>query len=249
MLSVQEVQKSFGGIKAVDRCTLEVERKSIVGIMGPNGAGKSTLFDIISGFEQPDSGTVIFKGEEIGGKTNFEIARMGLIRTFQLTKALTRMTVEENMLLAPKQQHGERIWNVWLHPEEVKRQEETNRDKARSILEFFGLKSLKDAYAGALSGGQKRLLEMARALMAEPDMLLLDEPFSGVNPTLANKLLNHIKELRDHHDMTFLVIEHDMHIIMRLCDYIYVISKGKVIASGVPAEVHRDKRVLDAYLG
>ena len=249
MLSVQEVQKSFGGIKAVDRCTLEVERKSIVGIMGPNGAGKSTLFDIISGFEQPDSGTVIFKGEEIGGKTNFEIARRGLIRTFQLTKALTRMTVEENMLLAPKQQHGERIWNVWLHPEEVKRQEETNRDKARSILEFFGLKSLKDAYAGALSGGQKRLLEMARALMAEPDMLLLDEPFSGVNPTLANKLLNHIKELRDHHDMTFLVIEHDMHIIMRLCDYIYVISKGKVIASGVPAEVHRDKRVLDAYLG
>lgn len=249
MLSVRGVEKSFGGIRAVDGCSLKVETRTIVGVIGPNGAGKTTLFNLISGFEKPDNGSIIFKGENIEDVTSFEIARRGLIRTFQLSKALTKLTVEENMMLAPQFQHGERIWNVWLRPNEVKRQEEENRKKAISLLEFFGLLPLKDEYAGALSGGQKRLLEIARALMAEPKMLLLDEPFSGVNPTLAKKILKHIRDLRKDNGMTFLIIEHDMHIIMQLSDFIYVLNKGKVIASGTPEEVRTDKRVLDAYIG
>lgn len=249
MLSVQCVDKSFGGIRAVNGCSIKVEEGTIVGVIGPNGAGKTTLFNVISGFEKPDNGSIIFKGENIENLTSFMISRKGLVRTFQITKTLTRLTVEENMMLAPQFQHGERIWNVWLRHKEVKRQEAENRDKVISLLEFFDLLPLKDEYAGALSGGQKKLLEMARALMAEPKMLLLDEPFSGVNPTLARKLLKHIKELRDNDGMTFLIIEHDMPMIMQLSDFIYVLSKGKVIASGAPEEVRSDKRVLDAYLG
>ena len=249
MLSVQNVYKSFSGIKAVEGCSLRVDDGAIIGLIGPNGAGKTTLFKIISGFEKQDKGTIRFKGENVAAASSFEIAKRGLIRTFQISKALTKMTVEENMMLAPQFQHGERIWNIWLRAKEVKRQEEENQAKASSLLEFFGLLSLKDEYAGALSGGQKKLLEMARALMADPKMLLLDEPFSGVNQTLANKLLTHIKDMRNNKGMSFLIIEHDMPMIMQLCDYIYVLSKGKVIASGAPEEVRTDDRVLDAYLG
>ncbi|MHC1611485.1 MAG: ABC transporter ATP-binding protein [Candidatus Methanospirareceae archaeon] len=249
MLAVHEVAKSFGGIKAVDGCSLKIKKNAIVGLIGPNGAGKTTLLKIISGFEKPDNGRVIFNGEDIEGMTSFEIARKGLIRTFQISKPLTKLTVEENMLLAPQFQHGERIWNVWLRPKEVKRQEEENREKAHALLEFFDLISLKDEYAGALSGGQKRLLEIARALMADPKMLLLDEPFAGVNPTLAMKILERIKELRDTNGMTILAIEHNMPMIMQLSDYIYVLNKGKVIASGAPEEVRANEQVVDAYLG
>jgi len=248
MLSVKGIEKSFGGIKAVDASFLEVKEGGTVGVIGPNGAGKTTLFNIISGFDKPDNGAIVFNGENIEGKTSSEIARLGLVRTFQLSKALTKLTVVENMMLAPQVQQGERIWNVWLRPREVKRQEEENRERARTLLEFFGLLSMKDEYAGALSGGQKRLLEIARALMAEPKMLLLDEPFSGVNPTLTKKILKYMTELRDE-GMTFLVIEHDMHIIMQLSDFIYVLNKGEVIASGEPEEVRNNERVLDAYLG
>jgi len=248
MLSVQGLKKSFGGIKAVDTSSLDVAGGGTVGVIGPNGAGKTTLFNLISGFDKPDNGAIIFDGENIAGKPSAEIARMGLIRTFQLSKALTRLTVVENMMLAPQVQYGERIWNVWLRPREVKQQEEANREKAISLLEFFGLLSKKDDYAGALSGGQKRLLEIARALMAEPKMLLLDEPFLGVNPTLTKKIVEYLKTLREE-GMTFIVIEHDMHIIMQLSDFLYVLNKGKVIASGVPEEVRHNERVLDAYLG
>jgi ABC-type branched-subunit amino acid transport system ATPase component len=249
MLTVHNVQKSFGGIRAVDGCSLEIEKSAIVGVIGPNGAGKTTLFKIISGFEKPDSGAIVFNGENIENTNSFEIARRGLIRTFQISKALTKLTVEENMLLAPQFQHGERIWDVWLRPKEVKQQEKENREKAHALLEFLGLLRLKDEYAGALSGGQKRLLEIARALMAEPKMLLLDEPFAGVNPTLAMKILEHIKGLRANSGMTILVIEHDMPKIMQLSDHIYVLNKGKVIASGLPEEVQANEQVVDAYLG
>jgi len=249
MLSVQNVEKSFGGIRAVDGCSLEVEEKTIVGVIGPNGAGKTTLFNMVSGFKKPDSGSIVFKGKNIEDLPSFEIARQGLIRTFQISKALTKMSVMENMMLAPQFQHGEKIWNVWLRPKEVKVREEKNRKRAISLLESFELLRLKDEYAGALSGGQKRLLEIARALMSEPKMLLLDEPFSGVNPTLGMRLLKHIKELRDDCKMTFLIIEHDMPMIMELSDFIYVLNKGKVIGSGLPEEVRRDEGVLDAYLG
>lgn len=233
----------------MDGCSLEIEKSAIVGVIGPNGAGKTTLFKIISGFEKPDSGAIVFNGENIENTNSFEIARRGLIRTFQISKALTKLTVEENMLLAPQFQHGERIWDVWLRPKEVKQQEKENREKAHALLEFLGLLRLKDEYAGALSGGQKRLLEIARALMAEPKMLLLDEPFAGVNPTLAMKILEHIKGLRANSGMTILVIEHDMPKIMQLSDHIYVLNKGKVIASGLPEEVQANEQVVDAYLG
>ena len=210
MLSVQGLKKSFGGIKAVDTSSLDVEEGGTVGVIGPNGAGKTTLFNLISGFDTPDNGAIIFDGENIAGKPSAEIARMGLIRTFQLSKALTRLTVEENMMLAPQVQYGERIWNVWLRPREVKQQEETNREKAISLLESFGLLSKKD--------------------------------------TLTKRILEYLKTLREE-GMTFLVIEHDMHIIMQLSDFLYVLNKGKVIASGVPEEVRHNERVLDAYLG
>ncbi|MDY6965490.1 MAG: ABC transporter ATP-binding protein [Halobacteriota archaeon] len=249
MLSIQGIKKSYGGIKALDGSSLEVEEKKIVGIIGPNGAGKTTLFNIISGFVKPDYGTILFEGKNIEKVQSFGIARMGLIRTFQLSKALTKMTVLENLMLAPKFQDGEKIWDVWLRPKLIGIQEEESEKKAISLLESFDLLRLKDEYAGALSGGQKRLLEIARALMAEPKMLLLDEPFSGVNPTLGMRLLKHIKELRDDCGMTFLIKEHDMPMIMQLSDYIYVLNKGQVIASGLPEEVKRDEVVLDAYLG
>ena len=249
MLTIQGIKKSYGGIRALDGSSLKVEEKAIVGIIGPNGAGKTTLFNIISGFVKPDYGSIAFEGKNIEGNSSFEIAKLGLIRTFQISKALTKMTVLENMMLAPQFQDGEKIWEVWLRPKEIKVQEEKNHKKAISLLESFELLRLKDEYAGALSGGQKRLLEIARALMAEPKMLLLDEPFSGVNPTLGLRLLKHIKELRDDCGMTFLIIEHDMPMIMQLSDFIYVMNKGKVIASGLPDEVRIDERVLDAYLG
>ncbi len=248
ILAVHGVSKSFGGIRALDGCSLMVKKGAVVGIIGPNGAGKTTLFKIISGFEKPDTGRVIFNGEKIENMASFEIARKGLIRTFQIPKALTKLTVEENMLLATQFQYGERIWDVLLRSAEVKRQEEASIKKARALLEFFGLLHLKDEYAGALSGGQKKLLELARALMAEPKMLLLDEPFAGVNPTLAMRILELIKELRNS-GMTILAIEHDMPMIMQLCDHIYVLNKGKVIASGTPEEVRANEQVVDAYLG
>lgn len=249
MLAVHNVGKSFGGIRAVDGCSLKIEKSAIVGVIGPNGAGKTTLFKLISGFEKPDNGAIVFNGENIEGTASFEIARKGLIRTFQLSKALTKLTLEENMLLAPQFQHGERMWNVWLRPKEVEQQEAENKEKAHALLEFLGLLRLKDEYAGALSGGQKRLLEIARALMADPKMLLLDEPFAGVNPTLSMKILEYIKELRVTSGMTILVIEHDMPKIMQLSDHIYVLNKGKVIASGLPEEVRANEQVVDAYLG
>jgi len=249
MLSVQGIEKSYGGIRALDGASLDVEEGKIIGIIGPNGAGKTTLFKIISGFVKPNSGKILFEGKNIENSQSHEIARTGLIRTFQLSKALTKMTVLENLMLAPKYQEGEKIWNVWLQPKLIKDQEEESREKALSLLKSFELFRLKDEYAGALSGGQKRLLELARAIMAEPKMLLLDEPFSGVNPYLGMRLLDHIESLRSDCGMTFLIIEHDMPMIMQLSDYIYVLNKGQVIASGLPREVKEDEGVLDAYLG
>ena len=249
MLSIQGIEKSYGGIRALDGISLDVGEDKIVGIIGPNGAGKTTLFKIISGFIKPDCGKILFEGKNIEKSQSYEIARTGLIKTFQLSKALTKMTVLENLMLAPKYQYGEKIWNVWLQPKLIENQENESHEKALSLLESFELLRLKDEYAGALSGGQKRLLELARAIMAEPKMLLLDEPFSGVNPSLGMRLLEHIKDLRNDCGMTFLIIEHDMPMIMQLSDYIYVLNKGQVIASGLPGEVKEDEGVLDAYLG
>ena len=248
ILKIEAVSKSFGGMTAVADCSLAMVEGEISGLIGPNGAGKSTLFEMITGDLIPDSGSIHFQGESIVGLPSFRIARMGLVRTFQIPRALNKMTVPENMMLATQNQRGEKIWNVFLRPKTVRREEEWTRDRALELLEFFSLGTMADEYAGALSGGQKKLLAMARTLMADPKMLLLDEPFAGVNPTLSKKLLGHIKELREG-GVTFLIIEHGIPYVKELCDTVFVMNKGEIMTSGTPEEVTSDERVLEAYLG
>ncbi len=248
ILKVGRVSKSFGGMTAVADCSLAVGVGEISGLIGPNGAGKSTLFEMITGDLVPDSGNVHFQGKSIAGVPSFRIARKGLVRTFQIPRALNKMTVLDNMMLASQNQRGEKIWNVFFRRGAVRTEEEKTRDRALDLLEFFSLGTMADEYAGALSGGQKKLLAMARTLMADPKMLLLDEPFAGVNPTLSKKLLGHIKELRDG-GVTFLVIEHGIPYVKELCDTVYVMNKGEIMTFGTPEEVTADERVLEAYLG
>jgi neutral amino acid transport system ATP-binding protein len=248
MLSVRTVSKSFGGITAVDRCDLSVERGTIVGLIGPNGAGKSTLFEIISGFQRPDSGRIEFLGRDITGMQPNRVAMLGMIRTFQIPRALCRMTVLENMMLGAEDQMGETVWDALVRRRCVAAEEGAVEERAVALLESFNLIHMKNQYAGSLSGGQKKLLEMARALMAKPKMLLLDEPFAGVNPALSERLIEMIKGLRDQ-GMTMLVIEHGIPYVMALSDHVYVLNKGAVMAQGKPEEIVSDKRVLEAYLG
>ena len=233
---------------AVDGASFSVEEQTIRGLIGANGAGKTTLFNLITGYYKLDSGTISFKNERVDQMPTYKKARKGMVRTFQLTKVLSRMTVLENMLLGPKLQTGEQIRNIFLHPKKVADEEARVVEKALETLEFFDLMHMKDDYAGALSGGQKRLLEMARALMTDPKMLLLDEPFAGVNPTLARKLVGRIKELKEI-GMTFLIIEHDMPLITEVSDSLSFMNQGRIILEGAPEDVKKDPRVLDAYLG
>jgi ABC-type branched-subunit amino acid transport system ATPase component len=248
ILKVRDVKKHFGGVMAVDGASFSIEKQTIRGLIGANGAGKTTLFNLITGYYKLDSGEIFFKDERVDHLPTFKKARKGMVRTFQLTKALSRMTVLENMLLGPKMQSGERIWNIFFRPKKVAAEEAKVVEKALEILDFFDLTHMKDDYGGALSGGQKRLLEMARALMTDPKMLLLDEPFAGVNPTLARKLVGRIKELKER-GMTFLIIEHDMPLITEVSDTLSFMNQGKIILEGAPEDVKRDPRVLDAYLG
>jgi len=224
-----------------------VQRGTITALIGPNGAGKSTLFNLLTGFDRVDSGTWTFQGKQLNGLGGHRIAREGMVRTFQLTKALTRLTVMENMLLAAPGQTGERILGSFLRPQ-WRKQEEANRARAEQLLERFKLLAKKDEMAGSLSGGQRKLLEMARALMVNPTMIMLDEPMAGVNPALVQSLLEHITALRDE-GMTVLFVEHDMDVIMGISDWIVVLSEGKVIAEGRPSDIRADQRVIDAYLG
>jgi len=248
LLSIHNVKKHFGGVKAVDGCSSQIKSQTITGLIGPNGAGKTTLFNLTAGFHKPDDGRVVFKGKNIESLPPFKIAREGLVKTFQITHALSKMTVLENMMLSQQGQSGEKMWNVLFQRKKIEREERENREKALDMLSFFGLVHLKDAYAGTLSGGQKKLLEMARALMLEPDMLLLDEPFAGVNPTLATQLCQYIADLKDK-GLTFLIIEHDIPMITRISDGILVMNQGKILAEGTPEEIKGNKEVLEAYLG
>ncbi|HIE31021.1 MAG TPA: ABC transporter ATP-binding protein [Methanosarcinales archaeon] len=247
LLSVRNLRKHFGGVKAVDGCSLTIEAGTIMGLIGPNGAGKTTMFNLISGFER-GSGEIVFKGIRINKLPSFKVAQCGIVRTFQIPRALTKMTVLENLMLAPKAQAGERIWNVWLRRRKVKEQERQIKEKSRDILRFFEISHLEDEYAGALSGGQKKLLEMARAMMIDPLLMMLDEPFAGVNPTLSRKISRYIDELREA-GMTFLVIEHDIPAITRISDRIIVMNEGKILTEGAPEEVKRNRDVLNVYLG
>ena len=249
ILEVVDVSRRFGGITACDRTTLDVERGSITALIGPNGAGKTTLFNVVTGFYPPESGEILFEGRSVFRRPPHVIAERGMVRTFQITKALAAMPVIDNMMLAGPDQPGERLRNLVLRPGAVRRRERELREQALELLGVFNLERLADDYAGTLSGGQRKLLELARALMARPKALLLDEPMAGINPALGRRLLDHMQRLRAEEGMTFLFIEHDMEVVMEHADRVIVMAQGRVIADGPPDEVRRDQAVIDAYLG
>ncbi len=244
-----DIVKAFGGIKAVNGATMDVEQGSITALIGPNGAGKTTFFNLITGFYRPDSGRAVFDGREVQGQPPYTIARLGMVRTFQITKALAAMPVIDNMMLAAPNQPGERLRNIVFRPLGWRAREREVHEQAMELLDVFNLARLADEYAGTLSGGQRKLLELARALMAQPRFLLLDEPMAGINPTLGKRLLDHMQRLRAEDGVTFLFIEHDMEVVMNHSDRVIVMAEGRVIADGEPHEIRSDQAVIDAYLG
>jgi branched-chain amino acid transport system ATP-binding protein len=249
LLEIDGVVKRFGGIRAVDGATFGVTEGSIAALIGPNGAGKTTLFNVITGFYRGDRGSVRFENEQIFRRPPYEIAKLGMVRTFQITKALAAMPVIDNMTLAAPDQPGELFRNIVLRPGAVRRREREVHEQAMELLEIFNLTKLAGEYAGTLSGGQRKLLELARALMTRPKLLLLDEPMAGINPTLGLRLLEHMQRLRREEGVSFLFVEHDMEVVMNHSDRVVVMAEGRVIADGEPHEVREDKRVIDAYLG
>lgn len=248
LLAASGLTKSFGGIKAVDNAEIQVEKGSITGLIGPNGAGKTTLFNLLSNFIHPDRGRVIFDGEPIQQLQPYQIAQQGMVRTFQVARTLSRLSVIENMLLAAQKQTGENFWRVWFQAHQVTTEERQLRQQAIALLESVGLAHMANEYAGALSGGQRKLLEMARVLMTQPKLILLDEPAAGVNPTLINQICDRILAW-NREGMTFLIIEHNMDVIMSLCDRVWVLAEGSNLAVGTPTEIQRNSQVLEAYLG
>ncbi|THV43552.1 ABC transporter ATP-binding protein [Glycomyces buryatensis] len=247
ILTATGVRRAFGGLVAVDVERLEVQRGTITALIGPNGAGKTTFFNLLTGFDQPSRGAWEFNGRSGARLRSYQVARAGMVRTFQLTKALSRMTVLDNMLIAAPNQIGERLW-AGLMPWLWQGQEAAVKRKALELLERFQLLSKKDDYAAELSGGQRKLLEMARALMLDPLMVMLDEPMAGVNPALKQSLLEHIKGLREE-GMTVLFVEHDMDMVHEIADWVAVMAAGSLITEGTPEQISADTRVIDAYLG
>lgn len=247
ILVADDVTRRFGGMTAVDVGHLEVQRGAITALIGPNGAGKTTLFNLLTGFDQPNTGRWSFEGRSLGGVPAAKVARAGMVRTFQLTKALSRMTVMENMRLGASDQPGESLLQA-LVPAVWRPREREITAKAEELLDRFRLLDKKDDFAGSLSGGQRKLLEMARALMSDPTMVMLDEPMAGVNPALTQSLLGHIQGLRDT-GTTVLFVEHDMHMVRHISDWVAVMAEGRLVAEGPPASVMANPAVVDAYLG
>lgn len=248
LLEAKGLAKSFGGIQAVSDASLYVRQGSITGLIGPNGAGKTTLFNLLSNFIRCDRGEVIFDGQPIEHLRPYQIAQQGLVRTFQVARVLSRLTVLENMLLAAQHQTGENAWSALFQRRQVAQEEKENRDRAWGIMESVGLAAKAHEYAGGLSGGQRKLLELARSLMVRPKLILLDEPAAGVNPTLIGQISEHIVQW-NREGISFLVIEHNMDVIMSLCDRIWVLAEGRNLADGKPEEIQRNPQVLEAYLG
>lgn len=248
LLLAQGLCKNFGGLKAVNHADIAVQRGSITGLIGPNGAGKTTLFNLLSNFIKPDQGQVLLDGQSLHGLAPHRIARRGCVRTFQVARVLSRLTVLDNMLLASQGQTGEHLLKLWTQPGQIRREEQDNRERAIELLTSVGLVAKAQDYAGALSGGQRKLLEMARALMTNPKLILLDEPAAGVNPTLIGQICEHILQW-NRQGISFLIIEHNMDVIMSLCDHVWVIAEGSNLANGTPGEIQQNPRVLEAYLG
>ncbi len=249
MLRVDQLTKDFDNLRAVDHCSFEVPQGLIYGLIGPNGSGKTTVFNLVTGFLEPTAGRIYFKGREITGLRPYQIGQRGIVRTFQLVRAFNRMTVLENLLTASRDQAGENWFLGVLRTPKVRRQEQEAIRRATDLLALVGLEKAADEYCGNLSYAEQKMVEITRALMTDPELILLDEPASGINPTLVNRILDYIRTLRDEQGKTFLVVEHDMRVIMKLCDRIAVLNYGQKIAEGTPAEISADSRVIDAYLG
>jgi branched-chain amino acid transport system ATP-binding protein len=247
ILVVDEVRRRFGGLTAVDVEHLEVQRGAITALIGPNGAGKTTFFNLLTGFDQPDTGRWRFDGEDLTSTPAHRVARYGMVRTFQLTKSLARLTVLDNLKLGATGQRGEGFFASLVRP--LWRDQEADVEaRAEELLRRFKLDHMRDEYASSLSGGQRKLLEMARALMVEPTMVMLDEPMAGVNPALTQSLLTHVKELRED-GMTVMFVEHDMDVVHDISDWVVVMAEGRVIAEGTPDDISANEHVIDAYLG
>jgi len=247
VLVADGVTRTFGGLAAVDVEHLEIQRGCITGLIGPNGAGKTTLFNLLTGFDKPDRGSWSYNGTSLSGVAAHRVARRGVVRTFQLTKALSKLTVMDNMKLGAANQRGESFFRA-LVPGLWRAQEKENEARAEELLARFKLDSKRDEFAGTLSGGQRKLLEMARALMVEPEVVCLDEPMAGVNPALTQSLLGHVKNLRAS-GMTVVFVEHDMDVVRDISDWVVVMAQGRIIAEGPPESIISNREVIDAYLG
>ncbi|MGA0396477.1 MAG: ABC transporter ATP-binding protein [Ilumatobacteraceae bacterium] len=247
ILVADNVRRAFGGLVAVDVEHLEVQRGAITALIGPNGAGKTTFFNLLTNFDEPDTGDRLFEGNDLSGVSAYKVANLGMVRTFQLTKSLSKMTVIDNMRLGGTEQAGESFFRALL-PFLWRRQEAEITERADALLERFKLSHMRNEFAGTLSGGQRKLLEMARALMVRPNMVMLDEPMAGVNPALKQSLLDHVKGLRDE-GMTVLFVEHDMDMVQEISDWVVVMAEGRIIAEGPPESIASNQAVVDAYLG
>ena len=249
MIAVENLHMHFGGIRAVDGASLTIERGAITGLIGPNGAGKTTLFNVITGVHKPTSGKVYLDGEDVTGLTPHELFAKGMLRTFQIAHEFSTLTVRENLMTVPAGQSGESLLDVWFRPGKIRAQEAAIRARADEVIEFLKLEPVAGELAGNLSGGQKKLLELGRTMMAEPRVVLLDEVGAGVNRTLLKEIAGAILRLNLHHGYTFCIIEHDMELISLLCDPVIVMTNGTVLTQGPAPVVQSDERVIEAYLG
>lgn len=248
MLTVENLAKEFDGLTAVNDLNFTVEPNTISGLIGPNGAGKTTTFNMIAGHLKPSSGKIYFDGKEITNLRPHQTFQLGIVRTFQIPRPFSGMTVLENLTVVPRNQIGEKIWNNWLRNNAVEREEQQISEKANGLLEFLNLSDLQNEYSGNLSGGQLKLLELGRALMSDPKVILLDEPAAGVNPTLLEEIIDRIRDIH-RQGVTFLIIEHNMELVMRLCSSILVMAEGGILMRGSPEKIRSDPRLIDAFLG
>ena len=249
MISVKNLSKNFGGIKAVNNASLVIKKGSITGLIGPNGAGKTTLFNVIAGVYPPSHGTVFLEDEDITQLPPHELFNRGLMRTFQIAHEFSSLTVRENLMMVPANQSGEKLVDIWLRPSKIKLEEEKIVEKANDVMDFLQLTALADEFAGNLSGGQKKLLELGRTMMVEPKIVFLDEVGAGVNRTLLSTIGDAILRLNRDFGYTFCMIEHDMEFIAKLCDPVIVMAEGAVLAEGSAGEIKKNNSVIEAYLG
>ncbi len=249
MLQISKINKSFGGLKVLNNLSLKIEKGSISGLIGPNGAGKTTLFNVINGSIKPDSGSVQLNNYELIGLQPHELFEIGVLRTFQIPHEFFSLTVLDNLLVVPPNKIGEKFFGQWFFEKKIKKIEEINVKKAKDILDILGLSHLEKEYAGNLSGGQKKLLELGRVMMVEPEIILLDEVGAGVNKTLLKKISNIIKKLNKEKKYTFIMIEHDLDFISKLCDTIIVMAEGQFLTQGNIQQIKSNQKVIDIYLG